>query len=129
MRRIFGADVDLAVASGFDISLALQRAFRERQSHRAVFGLAEADPLMSAQRVATLPQMVILYALATVLLAGLALAPIATLIALNVVMTIFYTGNFAFKTLLVWVGGAAQDRSSRAIAAEVIATAKPLVTS
>jgi len=43
---------------------------------------------------------------------------VVTLIVLNVFLTVFYTGNFLFKALLVWLGGAAQETSSRAIAAE-----------
>jgi glycosyltransferase XagB len=43
---------------------------------------------------------------------------VPTLIAVNVLLTLFYTGNFLFKAILVWVGGSAQETSSRAIAAE-----------
>ncbi|MWD26394.1 glycosyltransferase [Aquicoccus sp. SCR17] len=114
----YGARVRIVIASQLDISLALQRAFREEQSHEAVFGLADTDPEMSAKSVITAPQLLVIYALITLFLAGMALAPIGTIIALNLVMTLFYTGNFLFKALLVWVGGNAQEHSSRAIAAE-----------
>ncbi len=114
----FGTNVNLVIASHFDISWSLQRAFREQHSHDAVFALAEVDPEMSAQQVITPPQILILYLLVSAFLLGIAFAPVATLIAINVVLTVFYTGNFLFKAVLVWVGGAAQESSSRAIAAE-----------
>lgn len=114
-------DVEIVVASQLDISWALQKAFREEQLHQAVFGLADTDPVMSAKRVITPTQVVFIYLMVSTLLAGLAIAPVTTLIALNVVMTLFYTGNFLFKAVLVWVGGEVQERSSRAIAAEAAA--------
>ena len=77
---------------------------------------------MSAQQVFTPAQVVFGYALLSVLLRGLAFAPIATLIALNVAMSVFYLGNFVFKGILVSVGGArSADRDeSIAIAARAL---------
>ena len=118
IRDTFGPSAEIVVASHFDISLTLQRAFRETHSHDAVFALAELDPVMSAKSVVTPPQILTIYVLISLFLLGLALAPVGTLIALNAVLTLFYTGNFLFKATLVWVGGAAQEKSSRAIAAE-----------
>jgi cellulose synthase/poly-beta-1,6-N-acetylglucosamine synthase-like glycosyltransferase len=60
---------------------------------------------MSAQQVFTTPQVIFGYALLTILMIGLAFAPIATLVAVNVVMSLFYLGNFVFKGILVSVGG------------------------
>ena len=48
-RRRWGNDIEFAVASKFDIVWAVQTAFAEALSHRAVFELAERDPKMSAQ--------------------------------------------------------------------------------
>ncbi|MEP2920399.1 glycosyltransferase family 2 protein [Sulfitobacter sp.] len=118
VRETFGADTQIVIASHFDISWSLQRAFREQHSHDAVFALAELDPEMSAQNVITPPQILVLYLLLSAFLLGMMFAPIGTLIAINVVLTVFYTGNFLFKAILVWVGGSAQEHSSRAIAAE-----------
>lgn len=118
VRETFGADTQIIIASHFDISWSLQRAFREQHSHDAVFALAELDPEMSAQNVITPPQILVLYLLLSAFLLGMMFAPIGTLIAINVVLTVFYTGNFLFKAILVWVGGSAQEHSSRAIAAE-----------
>ena len=116
--EIFGSEVDIAVATRLDISLALQSAFREEQSHEAVYGLAETDPVMSASNVILPAQVVVLYGCISLFLLGLAFAPVPTLIALNVVMTVFYLGNFLFKATLVWVGSEAQERMSQSIAAE-----------
>ncbi|MCE0506682.1 MULTISPECIES: glycosyltransferase family 2 protein [unclassified Roseivivax] len=117
----YPGQVEIAVAPQLDISLALQKAFREEQSRQAVFGLADTDPVMSAKSVITPPQIVVLYLLGSLFLAGMATAPVTTLIVLNLFMTVFYTGNFLFKAVLVWVGGEVQERSSRAIAAEAAA--------
>lgn len=118
VRENFGPKTNIVVASHFDISWSLQRAFREQHSHDAVFALAEIDPEMSAQQVISPPQVLVLYLLISIFLLGISFAPVATIIAANVLLTIFYTGNFLFKAILVWVGGAAQESSSRAIAAE-----------
>jgi glycosyltransferase XagB len=118
IRATYGVTARIVVASHFDISWSLQRAFREQHSHEAVFALAEMDPEMSAQQVVTPPQILVIYLLISAFLLGLAFAPVPTLIAVNVLLTLFYTGNFLFKAILVWVGGSAQETSSRAIAAE-----------
>ena len=118
IREAYGTDARIVVASHFDISWSLQRAFREEHSHDAVFALAELDPDMSAKNVVTPPQILVIYVLLSAFLLGLALSPVITLVVINVVLTVFYTGNFLFKAVLVWLGGAAQETSSRAIAAE-----------
>jgi cellulose synthase/poly-beta-1,6-N-acetylglucosamine synthase-like glycosyltransferase len=100
------------------VSWSIQRAYREQHSHDAVFALAEIDPDMSAQNVITPPQVLVIYLMLSVFLAGIAFSPATTLIILNGFLTLFYTGNFLFKAVLVWVGGEAQESSSQAIAAE-----------
>ena len=109
----------IVLADPFEIEAALQAAFREVESHDAVFALAERDPVMSAQTVASGSQMLVLYGLLSVILFGLGLFPVGTLIALNLLFTLFYLGNFIFKAVLVWSGGddAATAREA-AIAAE-----------
>lgn len=118
IRELYGTNARIVVASHLQISAALQQSFRDQHSHEAVYALAELDPDMSAQQVVTPPQILVIYLILSALLLGFAFAPITTLIALNVLLTIFYTGNFLFKGMLVWIGGAAQETSSRAIAAE-----------
>ena len=117
-RRRWGPDVQFVIASKFDIVWAVQSAFADTMSHRAVLALAEHDPVLSARQVLTPGQVVIGYALITGLLAGLALNPIATLIAVNVAMSVFYLGNFIFKGILVSVGGGRSAAADEAIAIE-----------
>lgn len=112
ITEIFGPDTEITIAPPHQITWALQRAFREKHSHRAVYALAELDPEMSAQRVFTPPQVILIYLMASGLFLGLALAPIATLVGINLVLTLLYMGNFLFKALLVWVGGGDLRRSS-----------------
>lgn len=109
-RAQWGPDIDFVVTSKFDILWQVQRVFRDFQSRQAVYELADLDPGMSARRVVTPMQLISLLAIVTALAAGIAFAPIATLIAINAVMTVFYLGNFIFKGILVWVGGRAPAR-------------------
>jgi cellulose synthase/poly-beta-1,6-N-acetylglucosamine synthase-like glycosyltransferase len=117
-RQRWGADIEFVVASKFDIIFAIQTAFADALSHRAVFELAELDPEMSARQVFTTAQAIVLYLLLTAFLAGLAFAPIATLIALNVAMSVFYLGNFLFKGILVSIGGGRSAQIDETIAIE-----------
>ena len=104
-RERWGVHVAFVVATKFDIIWAVQAAFDEALSARAVYELAELSPELSAQRVFTAGQILFGYALLSLILFGLAQSPITTLIAVNVAMSIFYLGNFAFKGLLVLFGG------------------------
>jgi cellulose synthase/poly-beta-1,6-N-acetylglucosamine synthase-like glycosyltransferase len=117
-RQRWGTDIEFVVASKFDIIVAIQTAFDNTLSHRAVFELAELDPIMSAQTVFTTGQILFGYALLTALLAGLAFVPIATLIVLNVAMGIFYLGNFVFKGILVSIGGGRSADVDQSVAIE-----------
>ena len=117
-RGRWGAEIDFVVASKFDIVVAVQTAFANALSHRAVFELAELDPQMSARAVLTTPQMLAAYGLLSAILAGLAFAPIDTLIVLNVVVSVFYFGNFVFKGVLVSVGGSGSPVIDETIAVE-----------
>ena len=104
-RRMWGADIDFVVTSKFDVIWSVQTAFADALSRRAVFDLAEQDPEMSARRVMMPLQAIICYILLTGLLGGIAYAPIATLVAFNIFLSIFYLGNFLFRGLLVAAGG------------------------
>ncbi|MGY8972359.1 MAG: glycosyltransferase family 2 protein [Sphingomonadales bacterium] len=118
-RRKWGASVKIGIASKKQIQQAVQSVFSERFLHAAVFDLAEHDPVMSAQTVFTPVQLVVGWAMLSAFALGLALAPIPTLIALNLVMTLFYLGNFLFKTVLIWAGGKHQHASERQMDAAV----------
>ncbi len=65
---------------------------------------------------ASVPQVIFGYGLLTAGLLGFALAPIGTLIALNVLMSLFYLGNFLFKGILVSVGGGRSVEADEAVA-------------
>jgi glycosyltransferase XagB len=117
-RQRWGTSITFVVASKFDITWAVQTAFADALSHRAVYELAELNPELSAKQVFTPGQVVFGYILFTLLLIGLALSPIATLITLNVLMSVFYLGNFVFKGLLVLVGAAPTTDKDEIIAIE-----------
>jgi cellulose synthase/poly-beta-1,6-N-acetylglucosamine synthase-like glycosyltransferase len=117
-RKRWGAGVTFVVASKFDIVWAIQTAFDDALSHRAVHELAERNPELSAKQVFTPGQIVFFYVLLTLLLFGLARSPITTLIALNVIMSVFYLGNFIFKSILVFIGGARTSEMDDIIAIE-----------
>jgi glycosyltransferase XagB len=117
-RNRWGADIEFVVVSKFDIVFAIQTAFADSLSRRAVFELAELDPQMSARTVFTTPQMIVAYACISAILAGLAFAPIGTLIALNIAISIFYLGNFVFKGILVSIGGGRSADIDETIAVE-----------
>jgi glycosyltransferase XagB len=117
-RRRWGADIEFVVVTKFDIIYAVQTSFAKALSRRAVFELAELDPHMSARTVFTTPQMLVAYAMLSTILAGLAFAPIATLIVLNIAISLFYLGNFIFKGVLVSVGGGRSADADETIAVE-----------
>jgi hypothetical protein len=104
-RGKWGADIAFVVVSKFDIVVAVQTAFADALSRRAVFELAEFDPQMSARTIFTTSQMIVAYLFLSAILAGLAFAPLDTLIVLNVAISIYYLGNFVFKGVLVSLGG------------------------
>jgi cellulose synthase/poly-beta-1,6-N-acetylglucosamine synthase-like glycosyltransferase len=117
-RERWGAAVDFVVASKFDIVVAVQTAFADSLSDSAVFELADRDPAMSAQQVFSPSQVVFGYIVLTALLAGLAVAPIATLIALNILVSVFYFGGFVFKGVLMSIGGSRSTEIDHRIAIE-----------
>ena len=119
-RQQWGAQIDFAVASKFDITWAVQSSFQAELSERAISVLSARDPVMSARYVANLPQAIICYGVLTAFLLGFALAPISTLIALNVLMGLFYLGNFLLKGILVSVGGGRSVEADDAIAVAVV---------
>jgi glycosyltransferase XagB len=117
-RQRWGAAIGFVVASKFDIILAVQRAFDDALSNRAVFELAELDPEMSARQVVTWTQASVGYGLVSVLLLSLAVSPIATLVGLSIAMSVFYLGNFLLRAILVTAGGGRSDAVDHEIALE-----------
>jgi cellulose synthase/poly-beta-1,6-N-acetylglucosamine synthase-like glycosyltransferase len=117
-RGRWGAEIEFVVVSKFDIVLVVQTAFADALSKRAVFELAEFDPQMSARTVLTTGQMMTAYACVTAIMIGLAFAPLATLIALNIAVSLFYLGNFVFKGILVSIGGGRSAEVDEIVAIE-----------
>ena len=117
-RGRWGNDIEFVVVSKFDIIVTVQTAFAKTLSRRAVLELAELDPQMSARTVFTPPQLFAAYGLVSAVLAGLAFAPLDTLVLLNVAVSIFYLGNFVFKGVLVSVGGGRSADIDETIAVE-----------
>jgi hypothetical protein len=107
-RRRFGTAIEFAVTTKFGIVWAVQTAFDPALSHQAVFALAERDPTLSARTVFTPEQLVFVFTVLTVVLAGLAIAPLATLVVLNLVMGMFYLGNSSSRAC--WSRSAAGAR-------------------
>src|SRR6202051_2733714 len=117
-RQHWGTAIEFVVVSKFDIIFAIQTAFADSLSHHAVHELAQLDPDMSARTVFTPGQITFGYVLLSLTLLGFAFAPVATLIALNITMGVFYLGNFIFKGILVSVGGRRSAAMDQAIAIE-----------
>jgi len=107
-RRKWGDDIGFVVTSKFDIIWTTQRIFDTTLSHDAVNSLDERDPVMSAKRIVTAPQLIFFYLIATAIVFGLVRAPLATLVAVNTLVGVWYLGNFLFKGLLVWNSESAQ---------------------
>nr|WP_237437807.1 glycosyltransferase [Altericroceibacterium endophyticum] len=112
-RSRWGADFDMVITRKGDIQAAVQTVFSARYSHGAVFDLAERDPVMSAQTVFMPWQIVTAWLVVTLAALALIAAPVPTLILLNIIMSVFYLGNFVFKGVLVWAGGLQQDNRAR----------------
>jgi len=117
-RDRWGADIDFVVVSKFAIVITVQTAFAQALSRRAVFELAELAPEMSARTVFTPPQLFFAYGVLSAILAGLALAPLDTLVVFNIAISIFYLGNFVFKGVLVSLGGGRSADMDETIAVE-----------
>jgi len=103
-RRTYGESVRFVGTAKFDIVWSVQRAGDAYLTGRALNALAECLPRQSARQVITAGQVWTLYALASALLLGLALAPIATLIAVNLVVSAIFLASFALRFLLAWHG-------------------------
>ena len=117
-RSRWGTDIEFVVVSKFDIVFAVQTEFADALSRRAAFELADFDPEMSARTVITTGQMIAIYAVLTMVLLGLAFAPLDTLIAMNFAISLFYLGNFVFKGILVSIGGGRAAEVDETIAIE-----------
>jgi cellulose synthase/poly-beta-1,6-N-acetylglucosamine synthase-like glycosyltransferase len=92
------------VASKFGVVWAVQAAFDRALAPGGVRAGRTRSRNVGAAGVHA-RQIVVGFVFLTVVMGGLAFAPLATLIALNVAMGLFYLGSFIFKGILVSVGG------------------------
>lgn len=118
-RQRWGANVKIAITSKNGLQKSVQKVFSKEFSHAAVFDLAEQDPEMSAQTVFTPTQIIFAWALVTLVSLGLVFNPITTLISINLLMTLFYLGNFVFKAVLIWAGGSKQYTREQEVSSAV----------
>src|SRR5690349_22293222 len=88
--RRYGAGFEVAVTSKFDILWMLQKHFGAEMSRAALSSLADAAPQYSARVVVTPRQVVGMGVLVTLLALALYVAPTPTIIAVNIVVAMFY---------------------------------------
>jgi glycosyltransferase XagB len=116
--RRYGDQFDVAVTSKFDVLWMLQKHFGAAMSRAALSSLADAAPEYSARTVVTPRQVVGLGILVSLAFAGLYLAPTPTIIAINIVVALFYLLTFSLRAVLSWYG-AARASEYKISAAEV----------
>lgn len=104
-RELYGDDVDFVITSKFDVIWMMQHHANDQLNEESVSGLAQRRPEQSAVEVFTTPQIVALGVFATVFLIAVTLQPIATLVALNLLVALMLFCNFGFRALLIWVAG------------------------
>jgi hypothetical protein len=100
--------LDLRVTTEWDIDRAIAAVHRRKVVDASIYGLYYRDQTESAYTVFTLPQYLSFAALSLLLLAGLWVAPIGTLLALNIPVTMFFLAVIVFRTI-VGIRGAATE--------------------
>lgn len=104
--RRYGDRFEVGVTSQFDLLWTLQRRFGAALTRSAVSDLAQVQPEYSARTVISGDQVLVLVGLASILFAGFAVSPWATLLALNAAVAVFYLLTFALRAVLSWKGSA-----------------------
>lgn len=100
----FGSAVEFVMTAKFDIIWTLQRQGEAWLTHKSVFELAELHPEQSARQVFTDRQLLVVGGLLGLGLTSLVLWPVATLIAVNVFISVFFLLSFGLRAVLTWVG-------------------------
>ncbi len=93
-----GRVADIRVTTEWDIDRAIATAHRRKVVDTSIYGLYFRDQTESAFTVFTLPQYVTLAIACLVLLLGLWAAPLATLLVLNIPVTLFFLAVVLFRT-------------------------------
>lgn len=104
VRSRFSNQVDYVITSKFDIIWQVQKLSSSYLSDYAVNELFNHDPVHSARRVFTTPQLLFFYGFACSTILALALWPIETLVAFNLLISVFLLLNFGMRVMLTWVG-------------------------
>ncbi len=103
-----GRTPDYRVTTEWDIDQGIAMAHRRKVVDASIYGLYFRDQAESAFTVFTLPQFVVFALAALALLAGLYIAPMFTLLAINVPITAFFLLVVIFRTY-VGISGAASE--------------------
>jgi glycosyltransferase XagB len=103
-KKVYGEEVLFVGTSKFDIVWSLQRDAEVYLTRDARTLLARRAPEHSARTVISLPQVLALYAIATLVLLALMLNTVGTLIAINLLIMTGFLATFGLKWVLVWYG-------------------------
>lgn len=104
VKARFGAEVEFVMTAKFDIIWTLQRRGETWLTNKSVFELAELHPEQSARQVFTDRQLLVLGILLGLGFTSLVLWPVATLIAVNIFISVFFLFSFGLRAVLTWVG-------------------------
>lgn len=107
-----GRALDVRVTTEWDIDQAIAIANRRKVVDASIYGLYFRDQSESAFTVFTLPQYLLLGLALIALLASLWAAPVATLVILNVPITLFFLTVVLFRTVVGISGAAAETTLS-----------------
>jgi glycosyltransferase XagB len=119
-RERFGCEsVAELLISDLDLTLVASRTFRDTIIEGAVMSNFYRNPEQSARRVFTIPQIVVLGAILTALVAWAYLDVRSLLIAIIGVLQVFFLASVAFKVVLSIAG--AQNEITQPISAQEIA--------
>jgi cellulose synthase/poly-beta-1,6-N-acetylglucosamine synthase-like glycosyltransferase len=97
LRSLGVASLQYAVTTPWDIHISLSDVFRTHLVDDAIYGLTRKDPMQSAHTVLTAGQFWFLAVFLTALLAGLCWSTRATLIILNLTLSVIFFGGIFFK--------------------------------
>lgn len=115
----FGSNVDFVITSKFDVIWNVQRSSNQFLTQKSVFMLSERRPDQSARQVFTGRQLIGFGLLAGVFLTLLIFWPIATLIAFNLFIALFFLLSFGLRAVLTLTG--ARKRIDIKVTPEMVA--------
>lgn len=106
IRAAYREPVVFAAAEQGALLDAVESQYRERLTHEAVYGLAEAEPELCANRTVTKGQAQTFACLTIAGLIAILLWPRFALATLAGFLAAAYLANILFRTVLVWLGAA-----------------------